>query len=58
MASVKRFKRLSLQTSSEYVKLTKNPKQISAYIEVVTVYSTAYTPLLLRRKLMFGKLEH
>lgn len=32
--------------------------QNSAYIEVVTVYSAAYTPFLLRRKLLFRKLEH
>lgn len=45
-----------MQTGSNYVKIPK--KLNSAYIEVVTVYSAAYTPLLLRRKLLFWELEH
>lgn len=36
--------------------ILKKPNQ--AYIEVVAVYSAAYAPLLLWRKLLFGKLEH
>lgn len=48
------FSRLSKQTGSKICKTNRN----SAYIEVVTVDSAANTPFLLRRKLLFRKLEH
>lgn len=55
MASGKKFFKKVIK--ADWLKICKR-NQNSAYIEVVTVDSAAYTPFLLRRKLLFGKLEH